>query len=398
MKINSIIDRYIFKEMIPPFFLTLGFFTFIFLMSNLLEIANLVVNYRISLSSVFMMLIYLMPFFLVFIIPMSTRLAVLLTFLRMSSDMEIIALKAGGFSIYRLLPPVVLFCFMGALLTGFMAIYGLPWGKQAFKRTLFEVAVHHFDIGLKERTFNDSFEGVMLYVNKVDVMNKTLIDVFIEDQRTPDIVSTVVAPKGRLLSDPEKLIGQLTLYNGTINNVHLENRSVHSISFDTYNLKLDLKKAGSAIKGGPKDKEEMSLGELRRFLKTDAPKDARYYSALIEFHEKFAIPFACFALGILAIPLGIQPIAATRSFGLVLGLIFFLLYYLMLIIGWSFGESGVYPPVIGMWVPNMVMGSIGLFLLVRTANERPVRLDSLLIWLKQMMSRCRKSSCSEKEI
>jgi len=175
-----------------------------------------------------------MPFFLEFIIPMSTMMAVLLTFLRMSSDREIIALKAGGFCIYRLLPPVVLFCLMGTLLTGFMAIYGLPWGKQSFKRTLFEVSAQHFDIGLKERTFNDSFEGVMLYVSKVDIINKALIDVFIEDQRTPNVVSTVIAPKGRLFSDPEKLTGQLTLYNGTINNVHLENRSVHSISFDTY--------------------------------------------------------------------------------------------------------------------------------------------------------------------
>ena len=60
-----------------------------------------------------------------------------------------------------------------------------------------------------------------------------------------------------------------------------------------------------------------------------------------------------------------------------LGLIFFLFYYLMLSAGWVFGETGSYPPVIGMWVPNLVVGAIGLFLLVRNAKERPVRIEFL---------------------
>ncbi len=50
--------------------------------------------------------------------------------------------------------------------------------------------------------------------------------------------------------------------------------------------------------------------------------------------------------------------------------------------GWVFGEAGKYPPVIGMWVPNVVMGGIGLYLLVRTANERPIKIDSILHFLK----------------
>jgi lipopolysaccharide export system permease protein len=397
MKINSIVNRYILREMIPPFIITLVFFTFIFLMSSLLEITNLVVNYRIKLSSVFLLLIYSMPFFLEFIIPMSVMMAILLTFLRMSSDNEIVALKAGGLSVYSLLPPVFLYCMIGCVLTGFMAIYGLPWGKLSFKETLHELVASNVDIGLKERTFNDSFEGVMLYVNKIDTKNKRLIDVFIEDQRTSNVVSTVVAPRGRLFSDPDKLSGQLTLYDGTINNVDFTDRSVHSVSFDTYNLNLDLKKAASESKKGPKNKEEMNLRELREFLKHSTKRDERYYSALVELHEKFAIPFACFALGILAVPLGLIQISSTRSFGLVLGLTFFLLYYLMLTIGWTLGESGVYPPILGMWTPNIIMGGVGVFLLVRTANERPIRIDTLLLWLENITLRFRKSKSCEIE-
>ncbi len=365
----------------------MAFFTFVFLMTKILEITKLIVNYRISISAVFLMLIYSMPYFLIFVIPMSTMMTVLFTFLRLSSDNEIIALKAGGMSICGLLPPVFLFCLMGCLLTAVMSIYGLPWGRLAFKDVTFDVVATHLDVGLKERTFNDSFKGIMLYVNQIDMNNKGLKDVFIEDQRTKNIVSTVIAPKGKLFSEPDKLVFHLKLYNGIINQVDLTNRSVHSIDFDTYDINLDLNKAISSAKRRHKDEKEMCFGELRQYLKKSTRKDSAYYSILIEFHKKFSIPFACFALGFLAIPLGVQSRSARRSFSLGLGLIFFLAYYLLLSAGVIFGEAGVYPPLIGMWVPNIVMSGIGLYLFIRTINERPVKIDFLPYLVKNIISR-----------
>lgn len=370
--------------MIPPFIVNLVFFTFVFLMTKILKITTLIVNYKISISSVLLMLACSVPYFLVFVIPMSVMLAVLLIFLRLSNDNEIVALKTGGMSIYGLLPPVLFFCLFGILLTGLMSIYGYPWGRQSLKEITYEVAASHIDVGFKERTFNDSFDGVMLYMNKVDLKNKKLVDVFIEDKRTDNVVNTVVAPNGKLFSEPDKLVFHLRLFDGTINQVDLESRSVHSINFDTYDIRLDLKKTVSSEKRGPKDEKEMSLFELRRYIKDAKVKDAQYYVTLIEFHKKFSIPFACLALGILAVPLGVQSKSAKRSTGLCLGLICFLLYYLMLAAVRVFGETGAYPPVIGMWVPNIVMGGLGLFLLVRIANERPVKINSFLRFFKMI--------------
>ena len=374
MKFNSIIDRYIFKEMVPPFVINVGFFTFIFLMTRILDITNLVVNYKISLLSMCLLLVYSMPYFLVFVIPMSTMMTILLTFLRMSDDNEIIALKAGGVSIFRLLPPVFMFSLMTCLLTGYMAIYALPWGKLSIKRLTVQAAVSSLDAGLKERTFNDSFNGVMLYLNKIDIKTKELIDVFIEDERSKDTVSVVVAPRGKLFGDPGRLSYQLRLWDGIINQVDIKRRAVPSIRFDTYDIHLDLKKAMVAEKGRPKDEKEMSLTELRHYLGGTSHKDSQYYVTLIEYHKKFSIPFACLALGVLAVPLGVQTRSARRSFGLGLGLGFFLLYYLLLSAGWVFGETGAYPPIIGMWVPNVVMAAIGIYLLIRIAREKPVQM------------------------
>ena len=364
--------------MIPPFIINIVFFTFIFLMTKILDITKLIVNYRISISSVLLMLIYAVPHFLEFVIPMSVMMAVLLTFLRLSSDNEIVALKAGGISIYGLIPSVLVFSMMGLILTGFMTVYGSPWGKLLLRERTFQVVVSHANVGLKERTFNDGFKDVMLYINKIDLKSKNLVDVFIEDKSTKNIVSTVVAPNGKLFGEPDKLTLHLRLYNGTINQVDLENRSTNSANFDTYDINLDLKKVITSAKGGPKDEDEMNLAELFRYLKDATKKDMQYYATLIEFHKKFSIPFACLALGLLAVPLGVESKFAKRPAGLGFGLIFFLIYYLMLSAGRVFGEAGAYPPVIGMWIPNIVMGGLGLFLLVRTANERPVKINSFL--------------------
>jgi lipopolysaccharide export system permease protein len=386
MKINSIIYKYIFREMIPPFVINLLFFNFIFLLTKILDITNMIVNYRISLLDVMLLLIYSMPHFLEFVIPMSVMTTVLLTFFRLSSENEIVALKAGGLSIYKLLPPVLLFCLIGCILTGFMTIYALPWGRLSFKKLTYEVASSNVSLGMKERTFNDNFEGVMLYMNKIDLKNKALIDIFIEDQRTRNIISTIVAPRGEMSSEPDKLLFHLRLLNGTINQVDIENKTVHSINFDTYDINLDLKKSVTAKKGR-KDEKEMSVAELSKYLKDNVNKDTKYHAALIEFHRKFSIPFACFALGLLGIPLGVQSKSAKRAFGLGLGLLFFLLYYLMLSAGWIFGEAGIYPPLIGMWMPNIVTGGIGLYLFVRTANDRPLLISTLPYLFKRIFSR-----------
>ncbi len=372
--------------MLPPFVINLVFLTFIFLMTKIPEITNMIVNYRISLFSVIKMLVYSVPFFLEYIIPMSIMMAVLLSFIRMSGDNEIVALKSSGVSPHTLLVPVVLFCLGGCLFTGFIAFYGLPWGHTAFKKMAYELISSNPDIGLKERTFNDSFEGIMLYVNKIDVKNRQMIDVFIEDRRSGTI-STIVAPKGTLVRDPDKTSYHMRLYNGTINQVGFSSKSVYSVSFKTYDINLDIKGLSEIPKAGSKDKDGMSFTEMNGYLENKDTKDNKYNAILMKYHEKFSIPFACFALGILALPLGLQSKTDKKLGGIITGLVLFLVYYLLLSVGWSFGESGAYPPVVGMWMPNIIMGGIGLYLYSRAAKDRPLYMGWLSGILKQMMQR-----------
>ena len=238
MKITSIINRYIFKEFVSPFTVNVLFFTFIFLMAELIQITNWIVNYNISLSIILRMIFYQTPYFLIFVIPLSIMITVLLTFLRLSSENEILAIKSGGISLYALLTPVFAFCLIGSALTIFMTLYGQAWGRSALRELTYEVVSASIDIGLKERTFNDSFSGVTIYVNEIDLRNKNLVDVFIEDNRQPDKVNTVIAPTGKIFNDPRNAVAHLKLFNCSILQTNLKKKTAHSIQFDTYDISL----------------------------------------------------------------------------------------------------------------------------------------------------------------
>ncbi len=103
MKSFNMINRYIFKELLSPFVISLFFLTFVFLMTRIPEITNIVVNYNADISAIALMIIYTLPRFLEFTIPMSIMISILLTIMRMSQENEIVALKGAGVSLYKLL-------------------------------------------------------------------------------------------------------------------------------------------------------------------------------------------------------------------------------------------------------------------------------------------------------
>lgn len=382
-----IIRRYLFKEFLPPFCIGLIFFSFIFIMTQLPEITKYMVNFQIDVSTVALLLLYSMPYFLQFTIPMAVMIAVLLTFLRMSGDMEIVALKASGVHVYHLLPPVVLFGLLGGLLTAYMGIFAQPLGTRHTRQLLYHAATTHADIGLKPGQFIDVNKNVIIYIRQIDNATKSLSDIFIEDRRSAKLHLTVVAPTGQLSYDPGKAVANLRLFNGTIHQVDLAEQRATSIAFETYDLRLDMGSSFRALKKDDGNVQEMSLSKLSQTIRSARPKSDLYYKALQEWHKKFSMPAACVVMALLAMPLGIRARSSQRAYGVGLGLFFFLLYYIMLSVGWVMGQSGAYPPAIGMWVPNVVILAIALVLLVRAANETPSMLPALPKWLKRLRLR-----------
>lgn len=382
MKVFKRIHTYLFFELIPPFAISTFFLTSVFLMTRIPDITNMVVNYNSSIMDILLLISYTLPRFMEFTIPMSAMISVLLTIMRMSGENEIIALKGAGMSLYKLLPPVLIFSVITLFITMWMTVYGIPNGKLALKVKTIELARSSIDAALQERQFNSRLNGIMIYVAHVDMGTRDLTDVFIEDRRTADMVSISTAPRGRLVRKGNQDIYTIRLYDGMINQVNVQDHSVTNINFGHYDINIDLT---ALQKNGPgeeeKDFDEMSLHELVQRIQHGFKTPEMDSEARLVLHEKFSIPFACLVLGLLAFPLGVQSISLRKSSGFGMGIGFFLLYYLLLAIGWSGGEAGHYPPVIAMWLPNVVMGIAGIFLLIRNARERPVRLP---LWIQNL--------------
>jgi lipopolysaccharide export system permease protein len=368
----SIISRYLFRELLSPFAVNLLFFTIIFFLTKMLRLTDLIVNYHIGLGAVLLLLVYSVPHFLVFVLPMSVMMSILLTLMRMASDNEILALKAGGASLYRLLPPILAFGALGLVLTLAMTLEGMPRGKLAIKRMTYELLTTNVDVALKERTFSDGFSGVMLYVSGVDMRNRSLRDVFIEDGRDPRVVTTIVAPRGQLFRDPGGQSFRMRLFDGSINRVDLAGRTANNAEFSTYDLQLNLKPSSKIGRFKVKDEGEMRLGELQAYLDSLPRDDKHYLEALMEWHTKFSVPIACLTLGLLAVPLGARLKTARRTAGLGAGLAAFLTFYVLMTAGQVLVEMGVLPPLVGVWVANAVTAVVGVTMLVQAAHEKPL--------------------------
>ena len=360
-------------------------------MTRIPEITNMVVNYNTGVSTVFLLILYSLPRFLEFTLPMSVMVAVLLTFMRMAGSNEIIALKGGGMSIYRLLPPVVFFCVLVSLVTVWVTVWAVPRGRYAFSVKGAEMARSSFNLALKARQFNTPLDGVMIYVNAIDVKTGTLQDLYIEDARDPHAVAITVAARGKLLSGSDVEGVTLRLARGSINQVVLDRETAQQIQFDTYDIHFDLPRtARTEGRTIDRDLDELDMGALMARMNAPdvSPKQRR--AARLEFHEKLAIPVACLVLGLLAMAVGLQSLSARQGSGFGMAFFFFLAYYLLLAFGWSAGETGACPPAVAIWLPNAVLGLAAFYMLFRVARENPVRFPATAVvwlWINRVFSR-----------
>jgi lipopolysaccharide export system permease protein len=373
----KIVDRYIFKELLSPFFVSLIFFSFIFLLSRIIEIADMLVNFNVSLVSIAKLIVYSISFFLQYTIPMSVMMAVLFVFIELTGSNETLALKSGGVSVSRLLPPVLIFCILGTFFTAFMTFYGLPWGKFSFKKEAVHIAKNNMAVSFKEKTFIDSFKGFSLYINEIDQENNLMKDVFLEDMSTGEIPVTITAPEGIIIQKEKGYV--IELLNGSIIQIDINEKSVHKTNFGKYSFSLDFPPSLTPGDLENKDEKEMYYKELKNYINSFDKKNSKYYSALLKMHEKFSLPGACIFLGIIAFSLGLKNKSGKKSSAILYGIFLFIFYYILLALGFSLGESKpeIYPPFAAMWIPNIIMFILGLFLLYLAVKERNINFKFL---------------------
>ena len=110
----------------------------------------------------------------------------------------------------------------------------------------------------------------------------------------------------------------------------------------------------------------------------DDPKvKSRWYR--VEFHRRLALPTSCLVLALVGIPLGLSSKKGGKSTGFVLTILLVFAYYLISLMGISFGRGGKLSPGLGVWMSDIVFLIAGLVLMWRV-DKQPIELGSLRGW------------------
>ncbi|MEW6659533.1 MAG: LPS export ABC transporter permease LptF [Thermodesulfobacteriota bacterium] len=378
-----IIYRYLLQEIMAPFGASLLAFTTIVFLGRLMRVTQMIVVKGVGLMEVLRTCAYLFPYLLVFTLPMAATVGILLALMRLSVDQEVVALKTSGLSFVQLTPPIFIFSLATALLALFLTAYGSPWGQKATRALMMEVVKRRADLGIKEQVFSTDFQGLMLFVNRVPSIHGELEGIFIYDSRDKDNPNTVYARKGRLAFDESQEALVLHLSDGRVMRWGPALTRWQTVEFKSYQLPLHLFSFAWKEK---KSEDEMYVGELWQNLHQETPGSDRHIRYAVELSRRFSLPCGAFLLCIIAMPLGMSPRHHGRTWGLILGLLVFLVYYVVFTASWRLAISSRLNPFLAPWLSNLLFAGVAVFLWRRTVRELPLLPVSWPVWWERFQS------------
>lgn len=380
-----ILDRYVIKELGPPFAIGVAVFTFFLVIDRIYQLTDLVITKNVPFALVSPLLIYMLPAFLALTLPMALLLAVLLVCGRLAGDLEVAALKASGVSPLRLFRPFLAVAVVITLLIAWLTLVVGPWSSGAFQRQLFRILQSRVATGIKERTFSATFAQHVIYVEEVSASQVGLKGLLVSDERNREQSRIIVAREGRLLSDEASRRITLRFLDGSVSESDVgDRRRFRQTYFSLYDMTLPVDSPIAAASREEKPEKQLPLRELlaeARRLGREGQIVGPYY---VELHKRFALPVAALVFTLVAFPLGIRShrggraVALTISFGIVGS------YYILYTSMEGMALRQRLPAAVAVWLPNLLFLGIGLGLLrTSTVSPSPAWLDLFWrLWVK----------------
>lgn len=390
MFLGRILDRYITRELLPPFFLSIAVLTLALFLQKMFRLVEFILSRGSSLAATGKLLLYILPSFLVVTLPMSLIVASLTAFTRLSSDSEVTALKASRVSLYSMIRPVLHFSVVLFLVTTAVAHFIAPRANFAFKNHLFDMVRTRAMVGLEQGIFSSTFDGMVVYVDRMTSLDE-MSGIFISDERSAQEPYVITARQGRLATNPGTFSVTLNMDNGTINLQPRQEGSYSLMSFDKAALHLDIDQASVRGRAGRVSLDETDSLDLLEMIRTARAEGNSSRSFEIELHKRLSISYACLVFGLIGAPLGIRRARSGRSAGIAIAIGVILVYYLVLGTGANLAESKAVSPAAAYWVPNILMTAGALALVVKKGHEIYFgighRIDTLL---RSLASRLRR--------
>ncbi|SIQ00491.1 lipopolysaccharide export system permease protein [Alkalispirochaeta americana] len=419
--VPALVFRYIGGEFFISFLVCFAFFFFIFFVNQLLLLAEDILQKDVPLTDVALLILYSLPSIIAISVPFATLVGVLMTVGRLSTDNEMVAFQASGFSLVRIFFPILVASLVLSGLSFGVNDFLLPRGTRNFARLYRDLLYSNPALELEpfsvKRYQNDTLITGAVFPGRIE--NFVILDTDGQGFRR-----VITAAEARLVRE------------GDLNSIGLELTDVvthsteggirHNYSFaETLRYNILLEDITVAIRApGPREMSARTVAEEIR-KKQDAleprikewqkeialeshelgllaldqnlrhpdappvdraslnrqarsvlrrierkPHDRSLQIHRLEYYKKFSIPFASVSFVFLAFPLGLFSKRSGRSVGFGIGLLIATGYWALLIAGQTFGsQRPEVSPLLAMWLPNGLFFVIGAVLFFRRMNR-----------------------------
>jgi lipopolysaccharide export system permease protein len=398
------IHRYIFIELIKVFSISVLFLTTIFLLEQMLYMAQMLASRGLTFAEGLKLTAYTCPVFMVLSFPLSVLVAPVTVFNQLCGDNEYVAMKTSGWSFLFLMRPVFLFSIIIYIATNFVVFYAIPWGTHSFKETIFNIIQNRAHIDIQPKIFNRDFQNMVLYANDKRG-DKQLLDVFVADQSEEGASKVILAKEGVIISDPENFKIKIQFQDGTVHDVTDSGKSYNILNFDRYERYLQIPDMENLKKKLVERHDDVSYSQLKEKIRKRTAEGKNSDRSKARLSKNFSIPFACLIFGLAGATLGIKSSRSGKSGGLIVSIVVAALYYITLVFSQNIGAHGVINPTFSVWIPNIWLSIFTFYIVRRTLKERPLTLftritDSCIEGyeiFKKLYSKLQKKSTSEKQ-
>lgn len=370
---------YLATEMLAPFFASFLVMNGVFFLVKLIPFLNFSLDLGIGFADFVRLLSYMLPSMLLYTIPMASMMGIIICFSRLSNDTEILALKASGVSIYRLLPPVIAVSCVIAIATSYISVKLIPQSDKSMKQLTYQLLKEKVDKGIKEHQFTEALGDLVIYVDEIDYETGEWKKVWVSDMRGQTNPTITLSSTGRMISDMKEMNVTILLRNGSLHRPDGINAQI--INFEKYVINIPLQ---FPARIQSKKRNTLSLSELLLASKELGIGSGQGRDMLVEYHKRLVLPVGCLVLSLLGLPLGLLAGPGKKAVGIPLGLSVFILYYVIFTAVKTLAEDGVGPVFLLMWLPNALFSIAALYSVNRVSQELPLLSEESQEHLKRL--------------
>jgi lipopolysaccharide export system permease protein len=360
-------QKYIAGEILRTFFLILlAIILFIFI-SNLLDSMPMLMHHKPSLPLVISYFIFNTPFLAAESTPFAMLLSILFVFSQLNKNNELTAMKSLGMSFYSLAAPVLglslIVCFCAILFNETVVSYSADKAKY-IKETLIEKR-DDTQKGVVRDMAKLSRGGLVYYIRHFDGLLGVMKGICVlKLDKEFNMIERLDAMEG------EWHEGKWILKKGSLR--QFEEGVEKSVEvFDTRELPVSETPDDFIVRRrSAEDTLTINVVRLSKHIEVLKESGFKYHEEAVNFHLKFAFPFATFILALLGISVPFLFTAARSAINAALGFLFTVItaffYMGFVTIALSAGKAAAMPPIVAAWMPNIIFTVIGLILLKRT--------------------------------